>query len=108
MPPLSLSDVVNRLAAGGGMKEFVDKYADRIHGVLSCFDRMLFRGYLPIMSGWAMAEFLNSLDLRFNNLKPLLVENAQRVKDHALEMATQHNRPFEYLRDSPGGPRAAD
>ena len=31
------------------MKEFIRKYDDRIHGVLSCFDRMLFRGYLPIM-----------------------------------------------------------
>ena len=40
------------------MKEFVGKYGERIHGVLSCFDRMLFRGYLPIMSGWALAEFL--------------------------------------------------
>jgi hypothetical protein len=80
------------------MKEFVGKYGDRIHGVLSCFDRMLFRGYLPIMSGWAMAEFLNSLDLSFSNLKPLLVDNAQRVKDHALEMANRHNRPYEYLR----------
>jgi hypothetical protein len=27
------------------MKEFIHKYEDRIHGVLSCFDRMLFRGY---------------------------------------------------------------
>ena len=35
------------------MKEFIRKYDDRIHGVLSCFDRMLFRGYLPIMSGSA-------------------------------------------------------
>jgi len=26
------------------MKAFVDKYEDRIHGVLSCFDRMLLRG----------------------------------------------------------------
>ena len=46
------------------MKELIRKYDDRIHGVLSCFDRMLFRGYLPIMSGWAMAQFLNALDLR--------------------------------------------
>ena len=29
---------------GAGMNAFVDKYEDRIHGVLSCFDRMLFRG----------------------------------------------------------------
>jgi len=36
------------------MKEFIHKYEDRIHGVLSCFDRMLFRGYQPIMSGWSL------------------------------------------------------
>ena len=41
------------------MKEFISKYADRIHGVLSGFDRMLFRGYLPIMSGWQMAQFFD-------------------------------------------------
>ena len=79
------------------MKEFTGKYENRIHGVLSCFDRMLFRGYLPIMPGWAMAEFLNGLDLRFISLKPFLMENAQRVKEHALAMATEHNRPYEYL-----------
>ena len=35
------------------MKEFIRKHDDHIHAVLSCFDRMLFRGYLPIMSGCA-------------------------------------------------------
>ena len=47
------------------MKAFIHKYEDRIHGVLSCFDRMLFRGYLPIMSGWQMAQFFNSSGIRF-------------------------------------------
>jgi hypothetical protein len=79
------------------MKEFVDRYEDRIHGVLSCFDRMLFRGYLPLMSGWAMAEYLNSLDLRFSNLKSFLIENAQRAKEHAMAMAQRQNRPYQYL-----------
>ena len=32
----------------------------RISGTLGCFDRVLFRGYLPIMSGAAMATFLKS------------------------------------------------
>ena len=45
------------------MEEFIRKHEARIHGVLSCFDRMLFRGYLPIMSGWSMAQFLNGLDV---------------------------------------------
>jgi len=39
------------------MKTFLANYSDRIHGE-SCFDRMLFRGYLPIMSGWQMAQFI--------------------------------------------------
>jgi hypothetical protein len=62
------------------MKEFVDKYKDRIHGVLSCLDRMLFRGYLPIMSGWQMGQFFNSSGIRFRELKTFLVQNAERVK----------------------------
>lgn len=42
------------------MKTFVDRCEDRIHGVLSCFDRMLFRGYLPIIPGWSMARLLRA------------------------------------------------
>ena len=76
------------------MKEFIGKYEDRIHGVLSCFDRMLFRGYLPLMSGWAMAEFLYRLKINFGNLKPFLLQNSERVKNHALAMAKQHGRPL--------------
>ena len=79
------------------MKEFIRKHEDHIHGVLSCFDRMLFRGYLPIMSGWAMAQFLNGLDLKSSSLKRYLLESSERVKDHAIAMAQQHARPFQYL-----------
>ena len=41
------------------MELFVRKHEKKINGTLGCFDRMLFRGYLPIQSGWAMACFLN-------------------------------------------------
>jgi hypothetical protein len=78
------------------MKEFIRKHYDRIHGVLSCFDRMLFR-YLPIMSGWAMAQFINGLDLKGSRLKGFLLESSERVKDHAIAMAQKHARPFQYL-----------
>jgi hypothetical protein len=79
------------------MKEFIRKHYDHIHGVLSCFDRMLFRGYLPIMSGWAMAQFLNGLDVKGSSLKGFLLESSERVKDHAIAMAQKHARPFQYL-----------
>jgi hypothetical protein len=79
------------------MKAFIEKYEDRIHGVLSCFDRMLFRGYLPIMSGWSMAQFLKAHDIGSDALKPFLLANAERIKAHALDMAAKHGRPFQYL-----------
>ena len=82
------------------MKEFIRKYKDRIHGVLTCFDRMVFHGYLPIMSGWQMAEFLYRLNVTFSNLKPFLLENSERVKNHAVAMAQKHGRPFQYLKSN--------
>src|SRR5947207_12174765 len=81
------------------MKEFIEKYKDRIHGVLSCFDRMLFRGYLPIMSGWQMAQFFNSSGIRFRELKTFLLQNAERVKRYAVAIAEQEGRPFQYLQE---------
>ena len=79
------------------MNEFVRKHEDRIHGVLSCFDRMLFRGYLPIMSGWSMAQLLKAHEIDCSSVKPFLLSNAERVKAHAVALAHKHERPFEYL-----------
>src|SRR5206468_4212548 len=87
----------NRVRRVATMKEFIRKYEDRIHGALSFFDRMLFRGYLPIMSGWAMAGFLDRLHQDFSSLKPFLLANSERVKNHAIALAQKHGRPFRYL-----------
>jgi hypothetical protein len=53
----------------GAMRTFCDKHESKISGVLSCFDRMLFRGYLPLMSGAAMAQFLMSEKVQCDNPK---------------------------------------
>jgi hypothetical protein len=81
------------------VREFICKYEDRIHGVLSCFDRMLFRGYLPIMSGWQMAQFFYSSNIRYRELKPFLLEHAARVKQHGVDVAEKEGRPFQYLQE---------
>ena len=74
------------------MKAFLDKHAAKITGVLSCFDRMLFRGYLPIMSGASMAQFLNQAGIKFRNLKTFLTEHAATLKTHAQAMAEREGR----------------
>jgi hypothetical protein len=79
------------------MDLFVRKHQEKINATLGCFDRMLFRGYLPIQAGWAMAEFLNQKNIRFRNLKDFLLENAYRVNDYAKAMAQKTGRRFQYL-----------
>ena len=59
------------------MKEFIEKNRERIHGLLCCFDRMLFRGYLPIVSGRQMAQFFNSSGIRFREPKTFLVQKGR-------------------------------
>src|SRR5467141_4087291 len=79
------------------MDEFIRKHGEVIEGVLSCFDRMLFRGYLPIMSGAAMAEFLQAKGVDRWGLKTFLLTQAARLKKHAMEMAAAAGRPYQYL-----------
>jgi hypothetical protein len=79
------------------MDEFIRKHGEVIEGVLSCFDRMLFRGYLPIMSGAAMAEFLQAKGVDRWRLKTFLLTQAARLKKHAMEMAAAAGRPYQYL-----------
>jgi hypothetical protein len=46
------------------MEQFTLKHQAKIQVTLGCFDRMLFRGYLSIQSGWAVAQFLNQKQVR--------------------------------------------
>lgn len=81
----------------GAMDAFAAKHADKIRGTLSCFDRVLFRGYLPIMSGFAMAEFLKIKGVSRLTLKPFLLAQAERLKKQALAMVGEAGRPHQYL-----------
>src|SRR6266581_9646251 len=79
------------------MNQFIGKHGEVILGALSCFDRMLFRGYLPIMSGAAMADFLQAKGIDRCGLKTFLLTHAACLKNHAMEMAAAAGRPYQYL-----------
>ena len=79
------------------MESFVRKHEKKINGTLGCFDRMLFRGYLPIQNGCAMAYFLNQNQIKFRNLKEFLTNSANRINKHAKAMADKFGRPIQYL-----------
>lgn len=52
-----------------GMDQFIAMHADRLQGSLSSFDRVLFRGYLPFFSGYAMASFLETRKVHRRDVK---------------------------------------
>jgi hypothetical protein len=80
-----------------GMPTFLEQHADKVVGALSCFDRVLLRGYLPLESGWTMAEFLRAKGVDRLKLKPFLLEQAERLKKHSFKVAKEAGRPCQYL-----------
>jgi hypothetical protein len=75
------------------MDQFVAKHADKLQGTLSCFDRVLFRGYLPFFSGYAMARFLETRGVYRRDVKRFVLTQAYRLKDHARQTAAREGRP---------------
>ena len=66
--------------------------------MLSCFDRMLFRGYLPIMSGWQMAQFFNSSKIRFRELKGFLLQHANGSNNTPSMLPSRRDAHFNIFR----------
>ncbi len=82
------------------MRDFILHHQGKIKGVLSCFDRMLFRGYLPLQYPQGMAGFLRQRGIPFSKLKPFLLETSGALKVHAQRMARERGRPYRYLNTS--------
>ena len=78
---------------------FVSRHADDIVGVLSCFDRLLFKGYLmPIGYPDGMARFLSRRGVLLKDFKKFVTGHSEEVKRHGLEMAAEAGRPYIALK----------
>jgi hypothetical protein len=76
---------------------FLVKHADNISGVLSCFDRVIFRGYLPLSYPQGLDGFLYRQKVLLKDFKDYAPRIAQRVKDHVQGLVEQAGAPFRYL-----------
>jgi hypothetical protein len=76
---------------------FVQQHQDKITGVLSCFDRLIFKGHLPISHAQGMAGFLQRHGKLLKDFKTFAPEQADRIKAHAQTLAEQAGRPYHYL-----------
>jgi hypothetical protein len=79
------------------VKDFLRHHTEKIAGVLSCFDRLVFKGYLPLVRGDVFETFLDAHGILYKHFKPFVLKQAQTLKVYAQALATQVGRPFIYL-----------
>jgi len=79
------------------MKDFVEKHQHKITGTISTFDRIIFKGYLPIGYPESMEGFLYRNGLLIKDFKSFAKENSEILKQHAIDYARKYGRPYQYL-----------
>ena len=83
------------------MKRFIQRFADKITGVLSGFDRLVFRGTLRyIAHRGGMMDFLYNKKVLLKEFGSFAQEATERLKEASCEKAKQEGRPIEYLASS--------
>ena len=79
------------------MDRFIVHHRDRVVGTLSCFDRFLFKGHLPISHPHGLEVFFSWMGAKLTEFKVIALEMAGRMKEHAEAVARQAGRPYVYL-----------
>lgn len=80
------------------MKTFLEHHEDRILGVLSGFDRILFRGTLRSISYVeGLTKFLSVQGILHKDFSQFAQSISERLKSQAKTVAEKHQRPFIYL-----------
>ena len=80
------------------METFLRKHQDLTTGVLSCPDRVIFKGYLNLTYPEAVEGFLSRQGLLLKDFKRFATEQSEAIKRHAIDLAKQAKRPYQYLR----------
>jgi hypothetical protein len=83
------------------MERFVTRHNDRISGILSGFDRMIFRGTLRSISyAEGLEAFLATRRVWLKDFGAFAHAVSEQVKRHAEALAVAQGRPFIYLASS--------
>jgi len=85
------------------VEKFVSRYRSLVTGVLSGFDRLVFRGtLLPLVQngGRGMFFFLEAAGVRLLDFKKFVLATTERVKAASLAEARKRDRPVRFLASS--------
>ena len=83
------------------MRRFIEKYAGQIQGVLSGFDRLIFRGTLrQIAYEVGMRGYLSANQVLLKDFGSHANEVSERVKRASLRSIQEAGRRIQYLQSS--------
>lgn len=80
------------------MRSFIEKNADKITGTISCFDRLIFKGHLPLNWPGAMEDLIARQGLKIKDFKKFVSSSSDRLKTHAKALADRYGRIYCHLR----------
>lgn len=81
------------------MNTFFERHADKIRGVLSCFDRVVLTGTLPdLCHAEAMARYLGARDIRLFDYPRWAEPFRDAIRTHAEQLARDHGLTIEFIR----------
>jgi len=80
------------------METFLARYRPSITGVLSGFDRLVFRGSLPgLIREGGMYTFLHRAGVQLLDFKDFVQATSEKLKIASLAEAREHDRPIRHL-----------
>ncbi|MHC4310700.1 MAG: hypothetical protein ACYSSN_12235 [Planctomycetota bacterium] len=83
------------------MEQFLTRHKEHITGVLSGFDRVLFRGTLRSISHVeGMSMFLSCRHVLLKDFGAFVEKQSTHLKEHAKAFALRHARPYQYTQSS--------
>jgi hypothetical protein len=98
---LKLFDILWPFYRSNAVQSFLQRHQSDVIGVLSGFDRVLFRGTLRSISyADGLDRFLGAMALKYKDFATFAQDCSQQLKDHAQSMAQKAGRPFVYLSNS--------
>ena len=83
------------------LSRFVTKFTSLIVAVLSCFDRVIFKGHLPISNGPALEGFVDHvLKIRRCDFMAFAEEKSETLVNNAKRLAQEAGVEYRFLQGS--------
>jgi hypothetical protein len=82
------------------MEKFQNLYQKNLTGIISVFDRIILKGYLPMCYPQAAEAFLKKHDVLLKEFKEFTTQQTEKIKAHAIAIAHKAQRPYEYIREN--------